>query len=92
MEKTLVVELKNKYGLHVRPSTALAQLCGQFTTTQITIAANNGAPVDAKNIMGLMTLGAPSGTKLIVRAVGDDAEVAIEKINELVAGRFGGIE
>lgn len=91
MEKILQIALLNKYGMHVRPSTALAQLTNKFTS-QITVATPNNEPVDAKNVMLLMTLGATCGTELTFKAVGDDAETAVKEIAALVTGRFGGIE
>ena len=91
MEKTLKIALKNKYGLHVRPSTAIVKLTGKYHA-KITVGVEGGEPVDAGNIMMLMTLGAPQGTVLEFHADGDDAEEAIAEIQELVEGRFGGIE
>ena len=91
MEKTLRIALKNKYGLHVRPSTALAKLASA-SRSELTVALDGGEPVDTKNVMSLLTMGAVCGASLNFRAVGEDAEDTIEKVRELVDGRFGGIE
>lgn len=84
------VEIKNKYGFHVRPSTSFAKLATEFSST-ITVALNSNA-VDGKSIMMLMTLGATQGQKILVTAEGDDEEVALEKLVEHVESQFGGIE
>ena len=44
--------------------------------------------VDGKSIMQMMMLAATEGTKLLVQAVGPDAEVAIAAIRDLVDRKF----
>ena len=39
--------------------------------------------------MGVMTLAAPQGTQLVVKATGGDAENAVEKLGELIKNKFG---
>ena len=44
--------------------------------------------VNGKSIMGLMTLAAGNGTKLLLETSGPDAEKAATAIEELVQGKF----
>ena len=81
------LELINRYGMHVRPAGALAKLCQRFKC-DITIE-KEGHAVSGKSVLGLMTLEAPCGTKLVVTADGDDAEDAVEAIRELFENHFG---
>lgn len=81
------LELLNKYGMHVRPAGALAKLCQRYKC-DISIE-KEGRIVSGKSVLGLMTLEAPCGTKLVVTADGDDAEEAVEEIKALVENHFG---
>ncbi len=44
---------------------------------------------DGKSIMQMMTLAATEGTRLRIEASGEDAEAAVEKLVELIDGKFG---
>jgi phosphocarrier protein HPr len=74
-------------GLHVRPAERLSSLASSFKA-DITIKTDN-ATVSAKSIIELLTLGAGFGTTLVVIANGDDAEQAVEAIDNLVKDKFG---
>ena len=45
--------------------------------------------VNGKSIMGVLMLAAPKDTKILVRAIGPDAEEAVAAIGELIARKFG---
>lgn len=80
------VEIVNRLGLHARAAALLARRANGF---QASIWLNrNGDEVNAKSIMGLMTLAAAQGTVLTLIAEGDDAEAAAENLSQLVADRF----
>ena len=87
MTVTREVTLVNKYGMHVRPAGALAKLCQKYTC-DVTFE-NAGNKVSGKSVLGLMTLEAPVGTVLKVVAEGDDADLAVAEIEELVKNHFG---
>ncbi len=90
MEATVECTIINKYGFHARPSTSFSALASSFKS-DISVIVND-SEVDGKSIMGLMSLGAPRGTKIIIRAIGTDAKNAVDALKEHVDGRFGGIE
>ncbi len=80
------VQLINKYGLHARPATLIAQSAKTFKSEVVLIKGDE--KVDAKSIFNLMTLAAEKGAKLTIRATGVDAEAAVAKIVALVEARF----
>lgn len=87
---TTDVTILNRYGFHVRPSTSFSQLALRYPC-DIEVAMDSQT-VDAKSVMGLMTLGAVCGTCIVIRAEGDQAEEAVCALKELVESRFGGID
>jgi phosphotransferase system HPr (HPr) family protein len=82
------VTISNKFGLHARASTRLAQLASVFQSEVRLSRQDNSEEVDAKSILGLLTLGAEKGQVLRVRVLGDDAEKAMEAIADLFARGF----
>ena len=87
MTITKELTLVNKYGMHVRPAGALAKACQKYAC-DVTVS-NAGTSVSGKSVLGLMTLEAPVGTVLKVVAEGDDADLAVAEIEELVRNHFG---
>lgn len=80
------VEIVNRLGLHARAAALLASRASAFEA-HVTLI-RDGDEVDAKSIMGLMTLAAAQGTVLTLTADGRDAEAAVEHLSQLVADRF----
>ncbi len=76
------VTLRNKYGLHARPATLIAQTAKPFQCS-ITLE-KDGTTVDAKSIFGMLTLAAESGATLTLVAEGDDASEAVAKLSEVI--------
>jgi phosphocarrier protein HPr len=69
--------------LHARPAGQLAVAAAQFTSAlQLAVA---GSQADAKSVLALMQLGASSGQQVTVRAVGPDAEKAVETLIAILA-------
>ena len=80
------VVLSNKYGLHARPATLIAQSAKTFKSDVSLVKGDE--KVNAKSIFNLMTLAAEKGATLTVCATGEDAEAAVAKIVALVEARF----
>ena len=76
------VTLKNKYGLHARPATLIAQTAKPFECT-ISLE-KDGTTVDAKSIFGMLTLAAEAGCRLTITAEGSDATEAVAKLSEVI--------
>ena len=81
------VLVTNQLGLHARPASQIAREAQAFAAS-ISIVAQ-GQSVDAKSILDVLTLAAGQGSTLEIRANGEDAAKAVERISELFAARFG---
>lgn len=81
------VTVKNRAGIHTRPAAAIVKLSARFKSEIFII--RDGFQINAKSIIGVMTLAAEQGCKLIIRTVGDDEESAVEKLAELFDNGFG---
>ena len=64
--------------LHARPAGALSVAAAQFAAT-VQVAVGD-SQADAKSVLAVMQLGASSGQQVTVRAVGPDAEKAVETL------------
>lgn len=85
VEKT--VEITNPTGLHARPAAIFVQSAGKFTS-EIWIAKGE-RKVNAKSIMGLMSLAVAKGTEVIIGAEGEDENLAVKELIDLVSSGFG---
>ena len=89
--QTTRVTIINPTGLHARPATEFVGTAKRFAS-RITIknAANEqGAPVNAKSIIHLLTLGLSQGSVAEISAEGEDEAAAIEELSRLVAAGLG---
>jgi phosphocarrier protein HPr len=86
--KVIVYELviENQSGLHARPAAAFVKIANNFSA-EITVT-KDGDSVNGKSIMGLMTLAAARGTKLVIQVEGDDATAAVDAIQSLAEDNF----
>jgi phosphocarrier protein HPr len=87
-ERTMVREFEvlNTYGIHARPAALLVKAASKFACD--IFIGYDGAEVSAKSIMGLLTIEGHQGARLVVRAVGADAEKALEEISALFENKF----
>lgn len=81
------VQIMNDLGLHARPSAELVKLAGKYRS-DISVS-RDGVAVNAKSILGVMTLAAEQGATVIIRAEGDDADEAVNAIKQLIDRGFG---
>ena len=76
------VTVKMSGGLETRPIAMLVQLASQF---QSRVHLESGTKsVNAKSIMGMMTLGIDNGDDVVVTADGPDEEEAVEKLQNFL--------
>ena len=80
---TRTVTICNKLGLHARAAARLVTLANGFECA-VTVRKGDSA-VSGKSMMGLMMLAAGKGTELTIECDGDDAQAAVE----LIENRFG---
>ena len=76
------VHIRNADGLHMRPAMQFVDVASQFVC-DITVS-NIENSVDGKSIMQMSMLAATCGTKLKIKAEGEDAQQAINALRELV--------
>lgn len=77
----------NKLGMHLRPAQQFVQTVLQFQCE--VYLQKESQRVNAKSIMGLLTLAASQGARLLVICDGDDAESAMTAVRELISSGFG---
>ena len=84
IEKLLTV--KNRAGNHARPAAIIAQTANKCAC-EVTLARDD-TTVNAKSIMGVITMAAGYNTQLILRADGEDEKQAVEAISQLFESKF----
>lgn len=80
-------DILNRLGLHARAAAKLVRLANGFASE--VLVSKDGMEVNGKSIMGVLMLAAPKDAKILIRAIGPDAEEAVAAIGELIAGKFG---
>ncbi len=80
MEKTILV--KSTVGLHASLAAKVVQAASKYSV-DINLHYNDKI-VDIKSILGLMSLAIPTGENVTVVATGDDAEMAINDIAQIL--------
>ena len=81
--KQKTVEVKLKQGLEARPVAMLVQVASKHASN--IYLESEGRKVNAKSIMGMMTLGLSAGEKIVVTANGVDEEDAIQNIEKYLS-------
>jgi phosphocarrier protein len=76
----------NKLGLHARPAAMFVRTANRFPCDIIVDKDNE--EVNGKSIMGLMMLAAGNGAKIKVTAVGEQAQVALDELENLLKRKF----
>ena len=82
-KRNIQVQLEN--GLEARPVALLVQEASKYES-RIYIQSGD-RKVNAKSIMGMMTLGLESGEVLMVSAEGSDEQAAVEGIEHFLSGK-----
>lgn len=78
------VEIKLQNGLEARPVAVLVQVASKFEST--VYLESNGRKVNAKSIMGMMSLGLDNGEEVMVLADGEDETQAVSDIEKFLCG------
>lgn len=79
--KTMTIKIPT--GLEARPVAILVQVASQYES-RILIEAED-KKINAKSIMGMMSLGLSAGEKIIVTAEGADEEKALDHIEKYLS-------
>lgn len=81
--KEIVINIPN--GLEARPVALLVQVASQYECS-IHVSSNEKR-VNAKSIMGMMSMGISAGEMVIVTADGPDEEAAVENIEKYLSSK-----
>jgi len=84
-DKTLLIQ--NELGLHARAATKFVQLASKFPCEINVLKGTN--EVNGKSILSLLTLMAPKGTTISIKARGERSEEAVAALAALVDDKFG---
>ena len=72
--------------MHARPAALIVKVAGQYDS-EIYLEKNDER-INAKSIMGIITLGASYNTQIKIIADGDDEQEAVDHIARLFQSRF----
>ena len=81
------VVIQNKVGLHARPATFFIQKANEFKST--VWVEKEERRVNAKSLLGVLSLGIVGGTAIRIIVDGSDEEEALNALVELVESGFG---
>ena len=85
LEATL--KLTNKVGLHARPAALFVQTAKKFKSN--IMVKKDDKEVDAKSILGVLSLGAECGSVITIKVNGEDADEALKALVKLINDKFG---
>lgn len=74
--------IKDEMGIHARPAGELVKAAAAFPC-DVKIE-KDGRAVDAKRIMGVMSLGVKCGMEITLRAEGEQEDAAIEALSKFL--------
>ena len=80
------IAVMNQVGLHARPATFFTQKANEFKSS--VWIEKDERRVNAKSLLGVLSLGIVKGTEISIIAEGSDEETAVETLCELISRDF----
>lgn len=80
------LEVQNRAGIHARPATEISTTAAIFKSDIFFV--KDTMKINAKSIMGVITLGATYKTKILCICDGEDEEEALKALDSLFRRRF----
>ena len=80
------VPVKNQVGLHARPATFFIQKANEFKSS--VWVEKEERRVNAKSLLGVLSLGIVGGTNIRIIADGVDEQAAVDSLVKLVESAF----
>ena len=80
------VLVQNQVGLHARPATFFIQKANEFKSS--IWVEKEERRVNAKSLLGILSLGIVGGAKIRIIADGSDEQLAVDGLVKLVEGGF----
>lgn len=84
---TKELTVKNEVGLHARPATYFIQKANEFKSG--IWVEKEERRVNAKSLLGVLSLGIMQGTTITLIADGADEQEAVESLSNLIDNNFG---
>jgi len=85
IKRDLVIE--NRTGLHARPAATFVEIADRYEAdVELTF---QGVTVNAKSIIGVLSLGIGKGDQVNLKIDGSDEKEAMEALVEIIENRFG---
>lgn len=81
--------IRNASGFHIRPAQLFSEQATKFQSKINIRVKDEDVKVDAKSILGLMSLGLEQGRVILIDAEGSDEQEAVETLAGLIEGGFG---
>ena len=82
------VTVKNHVGLHARPATFFIQRANEYKSTVWVELEKEDRRVNAKSLLGVLSLGIIGGTDIRIIADGPDEQEAVDSLVKLVDSAF----
>lgn len=82
------VTIKNSVGLHARPATFFIQKANSYKSS--IWVEKDDCRVNAKSLLGILSLGITKGTTITIIADGSDEADAVNGLSDLIGGGFSG--
>lgn len=83
VKKRLIV--RNKQGLHARPAALFVRIANKYKSDIKVKKGRNES--DGKSIMGILSLCVSTGSYITIKAIGIDAEEAVDRLSEVVTSQ-----
>lgn len=80
--ESIKVKISNNTGLHARPATLLVKKASSFAC-DVSVEAN-GKKVNAKSLIGILSLGATKDTEVTIITSGKDEVEAADELAKLI--------
>lgn len=80
------VKITNHDGLHTRPAAMLVKITSKYKSD--VYLSRNGFAVNAKSIIGVMTLAAEQNSELLLRIDGEDEQQVLKEVLEFFESGF----
>ncbi len=78
--------VNNQVGLHARPATFFIQKANEFKSS--IWVEKDERKVNAKSLLGILSLGIAKGTSILLIADGADEKEAIDALVEIISSNF----
>ena len=82
------ITIRNSVGLHARPATFFVQKANSYKSS--IWVEKDDCRVNAKSLLGILSLGITKGTTITIIADGSDEADAVNGLSDLIGGGFSG--